>query len=414
MELKNDIDFVRDVVNSSKTFSEVLTKLGMDKHNRNQYVVLQDIFIYNDINYSNLIKKSDYTKETLEEAVRKSVSLTETAERLGHSDSYKAIVLFDIRRWNIDISHFVGRYRLSDPKKLLNGKDRFYFIPLESILSNLVQCKGTHLKERLFKEGLKKELCEICLRTEYLGTAIVLELNHINGNPSDNRLENLQILCSNCHSQTDTFAGRNLRKIFTDEEFIMAAKSENCMRRFLQLLGYKGDSRETVSHIKDRLKKLSIDTSHWEDTSKFSVNLGREFPSYIPASIYLKEGSNINSTRLKEKLFRERIKEKICEICDVTDWEGKYLAFCLDHINGLNRDNRLENLRILCFICHSRTPTFNGRNVKRLKIVNANGELDHLVSKKDSTRRKRQHLCTWNKPLQTGAILLAPDSGSRR
>ena len=48
--------------------------------------------------------------------------------------------------------------------------------------------------------------------------------------------------------------------------------------------------------------------------SKFSVNLGRQFPSYIPAFVYLKEGSDIDSTRLKEKLFREGIKEKICEM----------------------------------------------------------------------------------------------------
>lgn len=65
-------------------------------------------------------------------------------------------------------------------------------------------------KEQLYRYGLKTEECEWCgLGPEWNGKPIVLELDHVNGNPRDNRLENLRILCPNCHSQTDTHCGKN-------------------------------------------------------------------------------------------------------------------------------------------------------------------------------------------------------------
>jgi DNA-binding CsgD family transcriptional regulator/5-methylcytosine-specific restriction endonuclease McrA len=68
-----------------------------------------------------------------------------------------------------------------------------------------------HLKARLISEGLKEHRCERCGLTQWQGQPITLALHHVNGVRDDNRLENLQILCPNCHSQTDTFAGRNGR-----------------------------------------------------------------------------------------------------------------------------------------------------------------------------------------------------------
>lgn len=75
---------------------------------------------------------------------------------------------------------------------------------LEEILIEDSPIKGTyHLKERLINNGLKEYKCEICGYTESV------ELHHINGNPFDNRLENLQILCPNCHSKTENFRYKN-------------------------------------------------------------------------------------------------------------------------------------------------------------------------------------------------------------
>ena len=65
------------------------------------------------------------------------------------------------------------------------------------------------LKLRLLREGLKQNCCERCGLTEWRDEPLTLALHHINGQRDANRLENLQLLCPNCHSQTKNYAGRN-------------------------------------------------------------------------------------------------------------------------------------------------------------------------------------------------------------
>ena len=70
-----------------------------------------------------------------------------------------------------------------------------------------------HLKRRLLKKGLIQNECEICNQTEeHNGLYLVMVLDHINGINNDHRIENLRMLCPNCNSQQDTFAGRASRK----------------------------------------------------------------------------------------------------------------------------------------------------------------------------------------------------------
>ena len=73
----------------------------------------------------------------------------------------------------------------------------------------------SHMTEKAWNQGkrftpVKEHKCECCGRTEWLGKPIVLELHHINGIKDDLRLENLQILCPNCHSFTDNYRGKAL------------------------------------------------------------------------------------------------------------------------------------------------------------------------------------------------------------
>jgi hypothetical protein len=65
------------------------------------------------------------------------------------------------------------------------------------------------LKRRLFKEGIKENRCEMCGIVEWRGVKISLELDHINGNTYDHCLENLRILCPNCHATTSNYRGKN-------------------------------------------------------------------------------------------------------------------------------------------------------------------------------------------------------------
>jgi len=83
-------------------------------------------------------------------------------------------------------------------------------MPLDELLAGRRNRK--HLKERLIKLGLKENRCEICGIAEWLGRPLNLPLHHVNGDGGDNRLENLQLLCPNCHSQTANFAGRGRRR----------------------------------------------------------------------------------------------------------------------------------------------------------------------------------------------------------
>jgi hypothetical protein len=83
-------------------------------------------------------------------------------------------------------------------------------MPMEKLLVVGRQTNRSHLKGRLLREGLKENRCEICGITEWLGKPLSMELHHVNGDGKDNRLENLQLLCGNCHSQTDNWGGRGL------------------------------------------------------------------------------------------------------------------------------------------------------------------------------------------------------------
>ncbi len=81
--------------------------------------------------------------------------------------------------------------------------------PIDSVLSSGRRRNRQHVKLRLLSAGLKEGRCETCGLTERRERPISLELHHVNGDGLDNRIENLLLLCPNCHSQTDTWGGKN-------------------------------------------------------------------------------------------------------------------------------------------------------------------------------------------------------------
>jgi transposase len=82
-------------------------------------------------------------------------------------------------------------------------------VPLADLLVVGRRTGRGHLKARLIEAGLKENRCEICGITHWMGKPVNMQLHHKNGDGSDNRIENLQLLCGTCHSQTDTYGGRN-------------------------------------------------------------------------------------------------------------------------------------------------------------------------------------------------------------
>jgi hypothetical protein len=107
--------------------------------------------------------------------------------------------------WQISTDHF-------DPDRARNDALQKARIPLSHILVEASTYSRSHLKSRLFKEGLKSRECELCGQGElWNGKRMSLILDHVNGVADDNRLENLQIVCPNCAATLDTHCGRQNR-----------------------------------------------------------------------------------------------------------------------------------------------------------------------------------------------------------
>lgn len=152
--------------------------------------------------------KNNKTKEEYENAVNNSYSITQVCRELGISPvgSNHKNVRKKLDEFEIDYSHFTGQAWNTG----LNYKPFNRKIPLSDILvENSSYSHTSQIRERLIKEGIKERKCEKCKNTEWLGEPIKLELNHINGVNDDHRLDNLEILCPNCHSITPNFGSKN-------------------------------------------------------------------------------------------------------------------------------------------------------------------------------------------------------------
>lgn len=149
---------------------------------------------------------SKRTKEEYVYAAMQSNSIAEMCRKLGLKPSggnYR-LMHIAIERFAIDTTHFKGK----GWNKGLQFKP-FKQKPLDEILISESTYQSYKLKNRLLKEGLKQHICEMCGLSVWLGNDIPLELHHKNGNNKDNRIENLLILCPNCHALTDSYRGKN-------------------------------------------------------------------------------------------------------------------------------------------------------------------------------------------------------------
>lgn len=205
--------------------------------------------------------KDKYKKEKLQKAVINSTSFREVARQLEMCETGRNV--YTIKKYielhTIDTSHFLTK---EEHLKIIQKSKR---IPNEEVFTeNSTYNNSKSLKKRLIEEQILEHKCSCCGNPGvWLGKPITLQLDHINGVHNDNRLFNLRLLCPNCHSQTDTYAGKHLgRKFlksqqrllnngFTDNQIkkhLNSRKVERPTKEVLMLeietLGYSGAGRK--------------------------------------------------------------------------------------------------------------------------------------------------------------------------
>lgn len=146
----------------------------------------------------------------------------------------------------------------------------------------------------------------------------------------------------------------------SDEQFVELLKKSSTISEVLFKLGYtvKGNSWG-YSQIKRRMDDLNLDYSIFKGKSAV-IKTGRL--NNVRKEDILKENCKHQRTVLRRYVIKNNLIPYKCAICGCTEWQGKTLSLELDHINGINNDNRLENLRFLCPNCHSQTSTYGSRN----------------------------------------------------
>ncbi len=157
-------------------------------------------------------RKCSSTDDEFRQAVAESLSVAQVLGRIGlvpAGGNYKTVHT-RIAKPGIDTSHFTGaawnqgaRYRSFGRKAQL----------VEILVENSSYNFTHGLKKRLLQEKLKVWRCEGCGLAEWQQQPISLELHHQNDINNDHRLENLQLLCPNCHALTDNYRGKNQFKL---------------------------------------------------------------------------------------------------------------------------------------------------------------------------------------------------------
>lgn len=138
------------------------------------------------------------------EIIVSSNNITDALRKIGYQNPRagrsRDTLIKRITELKIDISHFDSS----------NRKPIETAMPLEELFANGVDRNNTYLKKVLIREKILEYKCAICGNLGiWNNKPLTLQLDHINGDSLNNEIENLRLLCPNCHTQTETFCGRN-------------------------------------------------------------------------------------------------------------------------------------------------------------------------------------------------------------
>lgn len=145
------------------------------------------------------------------------------------------------------------------------------------------------------------------------------------------------------------------------EEFEKIVHESYSFKECLRNLGYKSNSGDSTNRLKQKIEELGIDISHFQS----SINPVKRTEENI-----FVENSTASQKVLRRWYKKGEYSPYVCSICGQEPiWQGKELTLILDHINGINNDDRIENLRWVCPNCNQQLDTTNGKNRQRGKEV---------------------------------------------
>jgi hypothetical protein len=152
---------------------------------------------------------------------------------------------------------------------------------------------------------------------------------------------------------------------YSNKEIICVLSQSKSLREALITFGYCSNGSGGYATIKSQLKKRNIEIPKYHYYGESGKNKNR-----IPIeSILIENSTYTNRATLKNRLVSEGLLEYKCKCGNNGHWNGKKLSLQLEHKNGVNNDNRIQNLEFLCPNCHSQSETFGGKNNKCSKKV---------------------------------------------
>lgn len=142
----------------------------------------------------------------------------------------------------------------------------------------------------------------------------------------------------------------------SDEEFCKLVSESNSYSDILRALGLGTRGGSSTDILKMRITELNCSTEHFNR----KVNPKRQ--NYTLDEILVENSTYTSIASLKRRLINEGKLEYKCASCGINSWLGNPLSLQLHHINGVNNDHRLSNLKFLCPNCHSQTETYARKN----------------------------------------------------
>jgi 5-methylcytosine-specific restriction endonuclease McrA len=173
-----------------------------------------------------------------------------------------------------------------------------------------------------------------------------------------------------------------------------AVRASSCRSQVLRAIGLPTVGSYYHYSVQQEIDRLGLDTAHFNSKREMCKTLRRTTP-LSPDELLVQEGDYSKRGSVRKLIIRDNLIPYKCAICMNNGTHmGRTLSLHLDHINGINNDHRLENLRWLCPNCHSQTPTWGAKRLKKLKVksVGRPAARGPRPSKRKVERPSREHL----------------------